>query len=289
MRKPLLVSLFVLGGVLTASAQGTTFSFAQIADGQDTGGFFWKTTIFVTNPASAGGTVSGSIVFGTAAGQAFNISFVNELNQPAPGGANSVSFQVAPLQTRKFVSTAASPPVNSGYAIGAANGIVSATAIFSRYGPNGAVVGEATVPAVATPVQRQAIVIDTTGGFDTGVAVANPGSTATPVVLRLLSTEGVEVVPSSSSNPTYQLVGFVTEFFPNAPRMVGTLQISSSAPLAALGLRFAPAPSGSFTTIPPVTLASIVQPALQWFEQKPWLSPFSSLARLLAGVQFHLG
>src|SRR5690242_15419804 len=104
MRKPLLVSFFVLAGVLTASAQSSTFYFAQIADGQEGGGFFWKTTIFVTNPSSTGGTISGSVVFGTAAGQPFNLSFTNEQNQPV-GGGNTLPFQVAPLQTRKFVST----------------------------------------------------------------------------------------------------------------------------------------------------------------------------------------
>jgi hypothetical protein len=287
MRKPLLVSFFVLAGVLTASAQSPTFYFAQIADGQEGGGFFWKTTIYVTNPSSTGGPISGSITFGTAAGQPFNLAFTNEQNQQV-GGGNTLAFQVAPLQTRKFVSTSAPPQVNSGYAIGSANGAVSAAAVFSRYGPSG-VVGEATVPGVGAPTTRQAIVIDTTGGFNTGVAVAYAGNSSPAMNLRLLNTEGVDVLPSTSTSSGFQLVKFVTEMFPAAPPTVGTLQISSSVPFAALGLRFAPAPSGAFTTIPPVNVASVFQPALKWLAQKTGLSPFSSLARLWAGVQVRVG
>jgi hypothetical protein len=289
MRKSLLVSFFVLAGALSAAAQSPspTFYFAQIADGQEGGGFFWRTTIFLTNPASSGAPISGSIAFGTAAGQPFQLSFVDESNQPV-GGGNSLPYQIAPLQTKKFVSSGA-PPLNSGYAIVNGNGPISGTAVFSRYGPNGAIVGEASVPGVGAPSTHQAIVIDTTGGFNTGVAVALTGNSAPPISLRLLNTQGVDVVPSTTTtSPVFQLVGFVAGpggFFQSAPPTVGTLQISSTAPFATVGLRFAPAPSGAFTTLSPVTLASLVQPTLKWLEQRAGLSPFSSLARLWAGVQ----
>jgi hypothetical protein len=65
------------------------------------------------------------------------------------------------------------------------------------------------------------------------------------------------------------------------------MQITASTELAAIALRFAP--GGVFSTIPPVSLASIIQPALGWFDSRPWLSPFSAMARLLMGVQFRLG
>ena len=289
MRRALLVTFFLFAGALTATAQ-TTFYFPQIADGVQGGGISWKTTIFLTNPAAAGsGAVSGSVVFTNANGLPLQISFVNESNQPVSSG-NTVPFQIAGLQTRKFVSTAAGLLDNGvGFATVTANGVVSGTAVFSLYGPGG-LISEAGVPAVLTAT-RQAVVVDTTQGFNTGVAFANPGISAPPTTLKLINVEGAEVMSTATSGtPTFHTAKFVdTMFLPLVPPpMVGTLQISSSVPLAVVGLRFAPT-GGVFTTVPTVTLASIIQPALQWLQQKPWLSPFSSLARLLAGVQFRLG
>jgi hypothetical protein len=65
------------------------------------------------------------------------------------------------------------------------------------------------------------------------------------------------------------------------------MQITSAAPLAAIALRFAP--SGVFTTLPPVTLASLINPAVEWIRERPWLTPLTSVARMLGAFQLRIG
>jgi len=166
MRNALFVALFIFAAAVAASAQSRSIYFPQIADGNEGGGFFWKTTIFLTNPALPGSpAVSGTIDFVAANGAPIPVSFVDESGQPA---GRPIAFSLGPTQTKKFVSTSAAPVINVGLAAVTSNGDLAGTAVFSRYGPNG-VVSEASVPAV-TPAFRQAVIVDTTPGFDTGVA-----------------------------------------------------------------------------------------------------------------------
>ena len=287
MRNALFAALFTLAGALTASAQNRIIYFPQIADGVQGGGFFWKTTIYITNPAPAGSApVSGSISIVAPNGAPLPIAFVNESGQPA--GGSTVPFQIAGTQTRKFISTSAGR-IESGIGLGAVTttGEVSGTAIFSFFGPAG-LISEAAVPAVVAPALRQAIIVDTTEGFDTGVAFAHTGLGALPVTLTLLNVDGVQVMSTTANqdSPVYQSAKFVSSLFVPLvpPPMVGTLQIASTAPVAAVGLRFSS--TGTFATVPSVILGALMQPALQFFQQKPWLPTFSSVAKLFAGLHY---
>jgi hypothetical protein len=55
-----------------------------------------------------------------------------------------------------------------------------------------------------------------------------------------------------------------------------------------VALRFDPL-AGTFTTLPPVTLASLITPAIKWLDQRPWLAPVASVARLLGAMQLRIG
>jgi hypothetical protein len=81
---------------------------------------------------------------------------------------------------------------------------------------------------------------------------------------------------------------FVTQLFSGAPQFNGTMQITSASPLAAVALRFDPTFT-FFTTLPSISLASLLPSAAEWFQQKPWLTPLTSLAHLLGGLRFSLG
>jgi len=63
------------------------------------------------------------------------------------------------------------------------------------------------------------------------------------------------------------------------------MQLRSSTPLAAIALRFDPI-FKVFTTLPPFTLASLVDPAIKWFNDRPGFAPLTSIARLLRAFQF---
>jgi hypothetical protein len=288
MKRFLFVPLFVLSGVLVCSAQQTTFYFPHIADGNDGSGI-WKTTIFISNPAAAGSpAVSGSVTLTTSQGGPLNIVFVDGEGNTV-GAGNVIPFQVAGGQSRKFVSTGVTP-LAVGFATVTANGPVSGTAVFSRF-VGGRLFGEAGVPA-ASALPRQAIFVDTESGFDTGFAYANPsGSQTANITLRLLNTEAVEVRTTAVPlGPNRHDAKFVTQVFTGTPSVTGlsgTLQMISDAPIATIALRFDP--TGLFTTLPPVSLASLLNPAIEWLQKRPWLSPLSSMARLLAGLQFRVG
>jgi len=70
--------------------------------------------------------------------------------------------------------------------------------------------------------------------------------------------------------------------------LAGTMQIISDSPLAAVALRFDPSFT-KFTTLPAVTLASLINPAVEWLQERPWLTPLTSIARLLGSLQLRIG
>jgi len=267
---------FVL--VLLAAVVGfgqTTFYFPHIANGAG-----WKTTIFLTNPAAIGtATASGSITFWrdnpndpTSAGTPYTISFVDETGAPASGGGATIAFQIAGGQTKKFTSTGTGGYAG-GFAVVTANSVVSGTAVFSEFDQTGKLIGEAGVPS-GTAVTKQAIFVDSIGGYNVGLAFANPGNAAANVTLKLLNNSAVTVVS------TTQILGannhsshFINELFPSTQiqPLAGTMQVTSDIPLPAIALRFDPSLS-VFTTLPPVTLASLVS------------QPFNALARVVLSL-----
>jgi hypothetical protein len=89
-------------------------------------------------------------------------------------------------------------------------------------------------------------------GRDLGVAIANPGNTANPVLATLRDQTGTAVGSpvTLSLQPQQQLARFIRELFPaglvgNGFR--GSLELQSSVPFAMLGLRFS---GGAFSTVP---------------------------------------
>lgn len=298
----LVVLVFMLPGVLSAQ---TTFYFPQIADGTFGGGFF-KTTIFLANPASTG-SVDITITFTTSAGGPFNVSFIDTDGQSV-GSDNVIAISsLAAGQSRKLVSTAATP-IAVGFATVTATAPIAATAIFSSFSgspENGTLLSEAAVTASNTGMS-QAIFVDE-NGFRTALAYANP-STTTPANLTFnlhgINTGGVPglttTIPSVAAMNHASL--FVFELFrtdgmtyPLAVGHVGTMQIQSDIPVAIVSLRFVENLT-TFTTVPPFSLASLIlpieswaRPLESWMAARPWLSPLASLGRILGALRSSLG
>jgi hypothetical protein len=285
MKRFISVVFCVLTATVLASAQ-TTGYFPQIADGVQGGGVTWKTTIYVTNPAPAGTSPAAvNITFTASTGAPFNISFVDFTGTPA--GTGSLSFTISGGQTQKFVSTGAGA-LSIGFGTLSATATVFGNAVFSEFGAGG-LISEASVSA-SSPATSQAIFVDTQSGFDTGVAYANPNAGPVSVGLELLNTQGVRVVPSTQQTlaGNQQTAVFVKGgLFPTSPALAGSMRITSSDPIAVVALRFSA--SGLFTTLPPVTLGDLLAPVARWLDQRPWMNPLTSLARLLGGLHFRLG
>jgi hypothetical protein len=124
--------------------------------------------------------------------------------------------------------------------------------MFTQLDGGGRVVGEAGVPA-AIPLGRQAIFVDTTSGFKTGLAIANPNIASLHITFELINTLGQLVATVQRDVPPNQHISFfIHELFPGAPDMVGRLQFWCMNPMTSVGLRFDA--GGLFTTLPPVAI-----------------------------------
>ena len=171
----------------------------------------------------------------------------------------------------------------SGFANVTTNsGTVSGTAIFSEFDTAGNLMCEAGVPS-ANPVLRQTILVDTTGGYSVGVAYANPGTTSIAnISLTLLNSSGNAVAApvTQTLGPGNHVQGFTSQFFKSAPPLVGTMQITSSTPMIAISLRFDLTLS-KFTTLPPVTLASLISAGMEWLQDRRQRTLPASFAMLL--------
>jgi hypothetical protein len=299
MKRVFLTIVFIAAATTIASAQTTTFYYPHIVDGVQSGPppVTWKTTILLTNPAA--GTASGTITFTqdsssqgssdlSTAGAPFPITLTDQNGNSSTGSTHP--FSIPANGTLKLVSSGAGQFAGGFATVTTNTGTVSGTAIFSEFDSSGNLIGEAGVPSAAA-VPRQAIFVDTQGNYKIGVAYANPNTNSANVTLKLLNSSAVAVVPTPVSQvlgPGNHTAAFTFQMFPTAPAMAGTMQITSDSPLAAIALRFDPSFS-KFTTLPPVNLASLINPALEWLQQRMWLTPLSSVARLLGAFQLRIG
>lgn len=288
MKRALFVVLWTLTVAMVCSAQATIY-FPHIANGV-LGSTIWKTTILLTNPA-ASGTASGTITFNQdnpnagLAGSPFNVSFVDEVGTPTTG---TITFSISAGQTKKYVS-AGTGTYSPGFAtVTTSAGTVAGTSIFSEFDPGGRLIAEAGVPQAAA-LTKQAIFVDTIGGYNIAVAYANPGASAANVTFNLLNSTADSVATTTQLlGPGNHVATFTSGIFPSVGPLAGTMQVTSSVPIPTIALRFDPVFT-IFTTLPPLSIASIVNPAVEWFQNRPWLAPLSSVARLLGAFDRRLG
>jgi hypothetical protein len=284
MKRVCAVVFWMLAATLVCSAQ-STFYFPHIANGILSPIDVWRTTILLTNPAAAG-TAVGTITFtketeSGSAGTRFNdIVFIDERGESvAVGGI--INFSIPAGQSKKYTSTGEGVYASASAAVATSVGAVSGSSIFSQYGIAGRLIAEAGTPG-STPVLNQAIFVDTTNAFQVGTAYANPGTSSAQITLTLIKSSG-EVLATTSRvlGPGNHAAGFTFQFFPNAPAdVIGTMQIRSTAPLAATALRFNPLVS-VFTYVPPVSIASMINSGVEWLEQRRLLAPVTTVAKLL--------
>jgi hypothetical protein len=170
-------------------------------------------------------------------------------------GNSVIGVQLASGETRKFTSVG-DMPLTTGFATVVANSsAILGNAMFTLIDRSGNPGAEAGVP-MAIPLMKQAIFVDTTNSFRTGLAVANPNTQPLQVHFDLLSDTG-QLITSAVQNlgPMEQISMFLDEVFPGMPAMVGRVQFWSAYPMASIGLRFTP-PGIPFTTLTPLAIAN---------------------------------
>jgi len=246
--KRVLFTLFLIAAASAfASAQSFTYYFPQVAAGSG-----WRTTIFISN-ATGAGTANGSITFTRSDGGPFSANWVDEAGTNVTGGGNVIAFQLAAGQSRKYMAVG-DLGLTIGYATVTADASVLGTAMFTQLDGAGNIMGEAGVP-MGIPLGKQAVFVDTTSGFRTGVAIANPNNGVLEIHFEMLDTNG-QVIRAGVRNlgPYQHMALFTDELFPDAPQMVGRLQFWCLNPMVAVALRFSP--GVQFTTMPPIAIAN---------------------------------
>ncbi len=248
MKRVFLTVLLMLVASAVCSAQ--TFYFPQIAVGSFGGGS-WVTTIFLSNARSD--TASGTVMLTKSDGTAFNSTWVDEMGNRV-GSGNQIPFQLGPSESRKLMAV---PDIGltTGFATVTSNSLgVLGNAMFTQLGPAGNMVSEAGVP-MGIPLGKQAVFVDTTNGFKTGVAIANPNTNALHINFELVSDAGQIVLRQSRDLSSGQHTAFfIHELFPDAPAMVGRLQFYCVNPMVSVALRFEQTFT-VFTTMPPIAIA----------------------------------
>ena len=170
-------------------------------------------------------------------------------------GTNAIVVELASGESRRFVSVG-DVPLTTGYATVISNSsAILGTAMFSQFDAGGNVLGEAAIP-MAIPLSRQALFVDTTNGFRTGLAVANPNNIPLLVHFELVGDTGRLVTSTSLEiGPSGHIAVYLDQLFPGLESMVGRLQFWAMNPLTSVALRFSP--SGlTFTTLAPLAIGN---------------------------------
>jgi hypothetical protein len=245
-----IVVVFVLMALLrggSAFAQ-EHYYLSQIANGTS-GGSTFRTTFVVFN--NTGVDLKASVTLTGDDGK--------PLAMTIQGFGTQSSFDVSvPAGGIQILQTDGSGALVSGAAnVTAPNGI-GVSAVFGIYDAQGNFVTEAGVGSSAL-LSDFVAPVDTTGQFNTGLAMFNPGAGAANVALILRDTDGSPVSQTTLSLPgsghVARFVAGVDQFFPSLGSFRGTLLVHSSAPVATLVLRQNQEPL-SYTSLPAVPAGS---------------------------------
>ena len=237
-------------GELDAAAQGsTTYYFTHLAVGNN-----WQTTITYINYSSQEVTCETDFI--SDFGNPLMVSFegrgtgVSRTDVLPPGGC-----------VHQETNVELSAPLTPGWARATCSGPVKASLLYRRRNSEGVPTGEAGVNAATVPATRFVTFAEQgEGQFGTGVAYANPSSTAAVItftakdeagetlasVVRTLSPNGHDGKNMASPNghdgknmaPLFGLHSFT-----------GSLEITSTVPIVSLSLNFEADPV--FSSLPP--------------------------------------
>ncbi len=218
-------------------------SFAHIAVGGP-----WMTQFFLVNMSP------NSIKFVLSFSDDNGVALSVPIAQPGGGYSWMSAGQatLAPFGGINFTALNINSNTQTGQAILSYDhslGYIGGFAVFQGLSNAGQVVSEATVPVSGTDSLLY-LPFFNNGGYNTGIALANPSSSSTYIVIQAMDENGKMVVNDGITLPPYGHTAFtLASWYPALRNLAGNLYVqSSSGWLSAVGLRFAP--SGTFTTIP---------------------------------------
>jgi hypothetical protein len=231
--------------VVPQSSAKLSLNFAQVANGSY-GSIRFKTSFLIFNISASPANVT--IALSKDDGSPLTVTIPG--NGPGTGTNSRFNFPLA-AGASVFLQTDGLGSGTSGAAILTSNVPVGASAVFTVLDSQGnfkteAGVGDSPVMASLT------IPVDISGGFDTGIALFNPGINSVPATLKLIGANGV-IVDSTDRplTPNRHLPIFVDQLFPGIANFRGSLAISAAGGVAATTLRQY-GTGDTYTTLPTV-------------------------------------
>jgi hypothetical protein len=176
-------------------------------------------------------------------------------------GAGSQFTIQLPAGASQILQTDGLGSLVSGAAVVTSAANIGVSAIFTIYDNNGNYVTESGVGSSA-PLASSVLPVDTTGSFNTGLALFNFSGVDATITLILRDTNGQQVATAPmtlrSHGHTASFIAGVGQLFPSFTNFQGTLLIQSSVPIAAMVLRQNLTPL-SYTSLPVVSTSSTKQ------------------------------
>ncbi len=232
-----LIATLAAGAFVAAEAQSTSY-FPHLAVGAS-----WQTTITYINYSPQ--EVVCQTEFLSDHGSPLMVSFaglgtVDSRSDVLPSGGS----------VHQETNVDLSAPLAPGWARATCTGPVKASLLFRRYNSEGVPVAEAAVNAATVPATRFVTFAEQgEGQFGTGVAYANPSSTAAHVTFTVRDAAGVTLasvdrtlLPNGHDAQTMAGLFGLSSF-------TGSLEITSTEPIVTLALNFEAAPV--FSSLPP--------------------------------------
>ena len=222
------------------------FALPHVANGQFAGGSIRTTFVFFNTGAE---TVSLTLTLTRDDGGPPQVTI------PELGTDDRFELTLGPWETQLF-QTDGSGSVAAGAATVTATAPIGVSAIFSIFDTAGNFLTEAGVDS--SPMLTDFLIpVDSTGLFNTGLALFNRDSGNALITFRLLDSSGQEIGSTTLIlGGRGHLAKFVAgELFPEVSNLRGTLVVSSTLPIAALTLRQNSSPL-SFTTLPVLSATS---------------------------------
>ena len=226
-------------GIYAATTGQFPLLLPQIADGTSAGGGWRTTFIFANQPQ---GTNSPVTTPPNSAATA-TVSFYDDAGAPMAvsiGGQpqTQVTISVPALGVAQFQTDGAGA-LHTGWAKVQADQSLSGIALFGFYDGSGNFVGEVG-DASAVPLRSMSLFVQSGSNTATGIALANPNSTAASVTLTLKGANAdIISITNIAVPPMGHVAKYAAEIFGIVPpgEFQGKMDVVSTLPIVAITLR----------------------------------------------------
>jgi hypothetical protein len=240
-------SLNVMNTVNEPAPGQNELIFPQIANGQDGSGGHYGTTLILMNRTDA--PANAKVTFTRSNGSPFDLTL------QGVGSSSTFSFSIPGKGSISLV-TDGTGPLATGFARVTSTAPLGGSILFSLIDASGIIATEAGVGSSLPGTDFSIPVLSQPGVMDTGIALANPSSSAADVTLSLLDNQGKEIASpvvvrlNANSHKAWYAAESFTVLATMKGRFEGIVRIAASKPVSAIAIRGTFAGRYGMTTFP---------------------------------------